>query len=230
MQDVNFLNKIQKFDRERITPRQAHAQGKGAYGYFELTHDMSKYTKACMFNGVGKKTQAFARMSTTIGDRESSDLLRDVRGFAWKFYTEEGNYDMVGINTPVFFLQDIMKGPDMFHSLRRHPIKGYYDVNTNWDFFANNPESMHMVTMIWSDYGVPYGYRHMNGYGAHTFKWVNAQGEVFFVKYTFKTDQGVKNFAEDERRKMMGVEPYFAARDLHEALDRGEFPSWTMYV
>jgi catalase len=146
----------------------------GAHGYFELTHDVTKYTKAKFLSQVGKRTECFARMSTTMGARESSDLFRDVRGFAWKFYTEEGNFDMVGIHVPVFFIRDPMMAPDMFHAMKKHPVKGYYDFNTMWDFLSSVPESLHCTTMIFTDRGVPKDYRHMDGYGAHTFKWVNA--------------------------------------------------------
>ena len=169
-------------------------------------------------------------MSTTIGPRGSSDLLRDVRGFALKFYTEEGNYDMVGINFPVFFFRDPMVAPDFFHALKPHPVKNIFDPNTQWDFFSHHPESIHAVTIMYTDRGTPQGYRHMNGYSANTFKWVNAKGEAFFVKYTYKTNQGVKNFTIQESLTTAGTNAYFSSQDLYESIAKGDFPSWTMYV
>jgi catalase len=160
----------------------------GAHGYFEVTKDMSRFTKASFLPKLGQRTPLFARMSTTIGSRGSSDLFRDVRGFALKFYTNEGNYDMVGINFPVFFFRDPMMAPDFYHALKQHPVKNIFDPNTMWVFFSQVPESMHALTIMYTDRGTPQGYRHMHGYSANTFKWVNENGEVFFVKYTFKTD------------------------------------------
>ena len=188
LQDFQFLNKIQKFDRERIPERAAHAQGQGAHGYFEVTHDVSKWCKAAFLSQVGKRTPLFSRMSTTIGSKGSSDLFRDIRGFALKFYTEEGNYDMVGINFPCFFFRDPMMAPDFFHALKQDPVKNFFDPNSMWDFFGQVPESMHALTIMYTDRGTPQGYRHMHGYSGNTYKWVNDKGEVFFVKYTFKTD------------------------------------------
>lgn len=169
-------------------------------------------------------------MSTTIGSKGSSDLFRDIRGFALKFYTEEGNYDMVGINFPCFFFRDPMMAPDFFHALKPHPVKNFFDPNAMWDFFGQVPESMHAVTIMYTDRGTPQGYRHMHGYSGNTFKWVNDKGEVFFVKYTFKTDQGIKNFTLNEAKTTAGYNAYYASQDLYEAIERGEYPSWTMYV
>jgi catalase len=188
LQDLHFINKIQKFDRERIPERAAHAQGQGAHGYFEVTKDLSEFTKAGFLQSVGMRIPLFARLSTTIGSKGSSDLFRDVRGFALKFYTNDGNYDMVGINFPVFFFRDPMVAPDFFHALKQHPTKNYFDPNTMWDFFSQVPESMHAMTIMYTDRGTPQGYRHIHGYSANTYKWVNKLGEVFFVKYTFKSN------------------------------------------
>jgi len=169
-------------------------------------------------------------MSTTIGSKGSSDLMRDIRGFALKFYTEQGNYDMVGINFPVFFFRDPMMAPDFFHALKPHPVKNIYDPNTMWDFFGQVPESMHALTIMYTDRGTPQGYRHMHGYSGNTYKWVNDKGEVFFVKYTFKSDQGIKNFSLDDAKTTAGYNSYYASQDLNEAIERKEYPSWTMYV
>lgn len=230
LQDSNFLNKIQHFDRERIPERAAHAQGMGAHGYFEVTHDVSMYTKARFLSQVGKRTSLFCRMSTTIGSRGSSDLLRDVRGFALKFYTEDGNYDVLGINFPVFFFRDPMQAPDFFHALKPHPVKNFFDPNSQWDFFSQVPESVHAVTIMYTDRGTPHGYRHMHGYSANTFKWVNENGEAHFVKYTFKTDQGIKNFTREEAFAAQGKNAYFSSQDLYESILNGNYPSWSMFV
>ncbi|CDW91299.1 catalase [Stylonychia lemnae] len=230
LQDTNFINKIQKFDRERIPERAAHAQGQGAHGYFEVTHDVTKYTKAKFLQNIGKRTPLFCRMSTTIGSRGSSDLLRDIRGFALKFYTEDGNYDLVGVNFPVFFFRDPMQAPDFFHAMKQHPVKNAFDPNTMFDFFSQVPESIHALTIMYTDRGTPVGYRHMHGYSANTFKWVNEQGQSFFVKYTLKTDQGIKNFSNQEALTTAGIQPYFSSLDLHESIQKGDFPSWKMFV
>lgn len=211
LQDLQFINKIQKFDRERIPERAAHAQGMGAHGYFEVTHDLSMFTKAKLFSSVGKRTKVFSRLSTTIGSRGSSDLLRDVRGFAVKFYTEEGNYDMLGINFPVFFFRDPMQAPDFFHALKPHPVKNMFDPNTMWDFFSQTPEAIHAVTIMYTDRGTPAGYRHMHGYSANTFKWVNDRGDSYFIKYTFETDQGIKNFTNQEALTTGGKNAYYSS-------------------
>ena len=176
LQDLAFMNKIQKFDRERIPERAAHACGVGAHGYFEVTHDVSKYTKAKFLSNVGKRTPLFCRLSTTIPSRGAPDLARDVRGFACKFYTEDGIYDMLGINFPVFFVRDPMQAADFFHAMKYHPVKNCFDPNTMFDFFSKHPESIHAATIMYTDRGTPATFRNMHGYSAHAFKWVNEQG------------------------------------------------------
>ncbi len=228
MQDVHLLEKLGHFDRERIPERVVHAKGAGAYGYFEVTADVTRYTKAKFLSRIGKKTDVFARFSTVGGEKGSADAARDPRGFAVKFYTEDGNYDLVGNNTPVFFIRDPLKFPDFIHTQKRHPATNLRDPDMFWDFLSLTPESVHQVTILFSDRGTPATYRHMNGYSSHTFKWYNGQGEYFWVQYHFKTDQGIKNLTLAESNRLSGEEPDHATRDLYEAIERGEHPSWTL--
>ncbi len=228
MQDVHLLEKLSHFDRERIPERVVHAKGAGAYGYFEVTADVTKYTRAAFLSKVGKKTDVFARFSTVGGEKGSADAERDPRGFALKFYTEEGNYDMTGNNTPVFFIRDPLKFPDFIHTQKRNPETNCKDANMFWDFLSLTPESVHQVTVLFSDRGTPATFRNMNGYSSHTYKWYNAKGEYFWVQYHFKTDQGIRNFTRQEAAEMCGKDPDHATRDLHAAIARGEFPSWTL--
>ncbi len=228
MQDVHLLEKLAHFDRERIPERVVHAKGAGAYGYFEVTADVSKYTKAAFLSEVGKKTDVFARFSTVGGEKGSADSERDPRGFAVKFYTEEGNYDLVGNNTPVFFIRDPLKFPDFIHTQKRNPATNCKDANMFWDFLSLTPESMHQVTVLFSDRGTPATYRNMNGYSSHTYKWYNDKGEYFWVQYHFKTDQGIKNFSGPEADAMRGTDPDQATRDLYDSIERGDYPSWTL--
>lgn len=230
MQDVHLLEKLAHFDRERIPERVVHAKGAGAYGYFEVTADVTKYTKAKFLSEVGKRTELFARFSTVGGEKGSADAERDPRGFALKFYTEEGNYDMVGNNTPVFFIRDPLKFPDFIHTQKRHPATNCKDPDMFWDFLSLTPESIHQVTILFSDRGTPKTYRHMNGYSSHTFKWYNDKGEYFWVQYHFKTEQGIQNFTAEEAGEMKVKDPDHATRDLHGAIERGEFPSWRLEV
>lgn len=230
LQDFNYIDKMAKFDRERIPERVVHARGQGAHGFLEVTKDVTKFTKAKFLSKIGQKTQLFARLSTVVGPRGSSDILRDVRGFSLKFYTEDGIYDLVGNNTPVFFIRDSMKFPDLIHALKPDPVGNYFDLNAQWDFWGKNPESIHQVLILFSDRGVPYGYRHMHGYSSNTFKWVNDKDEAFFVKYVFKTDQGIKNFADVAAKDKIGEDDYFSSRDLYEHIEQGDFPSWTWHV
>lgn len=188
LQDFHLIDKLAKFDRERIPERVVHAKGAGAHGYFEVTHDVTKYTKAKFLNEVGKRTPLFTRFSTVAGEKGAADTERDPRGFAVKFYTEDGIFDMVGNNTPVFFVKDPLKFPDFIHSQKRHPQTNLRDPNMIWDFWSLSPESLHQVTILMSDRGTPDGFCHMNGYSSHTYRWVNEKGEVHYVKYHFKTD------------------------------------------
>jgi len=228
MQDVHLLEKLGHFDRERIPERVVHAKGAGAGGYFEVTADLTRYTKAKFLSEVGKKTEVFARFSTVGGEKGSADAARDPRGFAVKFYTEEGNYDFVGNNTPVFFIRDPLKFSDFIHTQKRHPATNCKDPDMFWDFLSLTPESVHQVTVLFSDRGTPATYRHMNGYSSHTFKWYNEQGESFWVQYHFKTDQGIRNLTRQESTLLSGENPDHATEDLYNAVARGDFPSWTL--
>lgn len=228
MQDVHLLEKLGHFDRERIPERVVHAKGAGAYGYFEVTADVTKYTKARFLSEVGKKTDVFVRFSTVGGEKGSADAERDPRGFAMKFYTEEGNYDLVGNNTPVFFIRDPLKFADFIHTQKRHPATNCKDPDMFWDFLSLTPESIHQVTILFSDRGIPATYRNMNGYSSHTYKWYNDKGEYFWVQYHFKTDQKIKNLTRHEAEAMKGKDPDHATRDLFYAIEKGEYPSWTL--
>ncbi len=228
MQDVHLLEKLAHFDRERIPERVVHAKGAGAYGYFEVTKDVTRYTKAKFLSEVGKKTDLFVRFSTVGGEKGSADAERDPRGFAIKFYTEDGNYDMVGNNTPVFFIRDPLKFPDFIHTQKRNPATNLKDPDMFWDFLSLTPESIHQVTILFSDRGTPRTYRNMNGYSSHAFKWYNADGEVFYVQYHFKTDQGIENLTGPEADEMKSKDPDHATRDLYDAIASGDFPSWTL--
>jgi len=230
IQDVHFLEKMAHFDRERIPERVVHAKGAGAYGYFEVTADVSRYTKAKFLSEVGKKTDVFVRFSTVGGEKGSADAERDPRGFAVKFYTEDGNYDMVGNNTPVFFIRDPLKFPDFIHTQKRHPGSNLKDPDMFWDFLSLTPESVHQVTILFSDRGTPATYRNMNGYTSHTFKWYNDKGEYFWIKLHFKTEQGIKNLNASQAEELKGKDPDHATRDLHDAIARGEYPSWRVEV
>ena len=230
IQDFHLLDKMAKFDRERIPERVVHAKGSGAFGYLEITHDITKFCKAEIFDTVGKRTPCFARFSTVIGEQASADSERDPRGFSVKFYTQEGNWDMVGNNTPIFFIRDPLKFPDFIHALKRHPETGIKNVDGFWDFISLVPESAHQITILFSDRGTPYSFRHMHGFGSHTFRWVNEKNEAVYIKYHFLTDQGIKNFTDQEALNMRGIDPDFNRRDLRESIEAKKFPSWTMYV
>jgi catalase len=230
IQDVHLLEKLAHFNRERVPERVVHAKGAGAHGYFEVTNDMSKYTKAKLFNSVGKRTPMFIRFSTVAGELGSADTVRDPRGFAVKFYTEEGNYDLVGNNTPVFFIRDAIKFPDFIHTQKRDPKTHLKNPTAVWDFWSLSPESLHQVTYLMGDRGLPATLRHMNGYGSHTYKWVNADGAAVWVKYHFKSEQGVKNMAPELAGKLAGDNPDYHTEDLFHAIDKGDFPAWRLHV
>ena len=226
LQDVHVLEKLGHFDRERIPERVVHAKGAGAHGYFEVTGDVTMYTRAKFLSVVGKKTEVFVRFSTVGGEKGSADAERDPRGFAVKFYTEEGNYDLVGNNTPVFFIRDTIKFPDFIHTQKRNPATNLKDPDMFWDFLSLTPESIHQVTVLFSDRGIPATYRNMNGYSSHTYKWYNNKGEVFWVKYHLKTDQGIRNLTREEAEVTRAKDPDHATRDLYETIERGDYPSW----
>jgi len=230
MQDVHLMEKLAHFNRERIPERVVHAKGAGAYGYFEVTHDVTKYTRAKFLSKIGKRTEVFVRFSTVGGEKGSADAERDPRGFAVKFYTEEGNYDMTGNNTPVFFIRDPLKFPDFIHTQKRDPATNTKNANMFWDFLSLTPESVHQVTVLFSDRGTPKTYRHMNGYSSHTFKWYNAKGEYLWVQYHFKTEQGIQNLTRQEAARLAGENPDHATRDLFQSIERGEHPAWKVCV
>ncbi|MGY3230348.1 catalase [Luteibacter sp. HA06] len=230
LQDVWFLEKLAHFDREVIPERRMHAKGAGAFGTFTVTHDITQFTKATIFSEVGKTTEMVARFSTVAGERGAADAERDIRGFALKFYTEQGNWDLVGNNTPVFFIKDPLKFPDLNHVVKRDPRTGLRSAENNWDWWSLSPESIHQVTIVMSDRGVPASFRHMHGFGSHTYSFINAQNERFWVKFTFKTQQGIKNLTDAEAGQVVALDRESNHRDLYEAIERGEFPKWTLYV
>ena len=230
LQDVWYLEKMAHFDREVIPERRMHAKGSGAFGRFTVTHDISKYTKALLFSEVGKQTDMFVRFSTVAGERGAADAERDIRGFAMRFYTEQCNWDLVGNNTPVFFFRDPMKFPDLNHAVKRDPRTNMRSPTNNWDFWTGLPEALHQVTIVMSDRGIPASYRHMHGFGSHTFSFINAANERYWVKFHFKTQQGIKNLTDQEAAELVGQDRESSQRDLYEAIEGGDFPRWTMYV
>lgn len=230
LQDFILHEQMAHFNRERIPERVVHAKGSGAFGTFTITNDISKYTRAKVFNQLGKQTKVFLRFSTVGGEKGSADTERDPRGFAVKFYTEDGNWDLVGNNTPVFFIKDPKKFSDFIHTQKRDPYTNCKNPTMMWDFWSLNPESLHQVVFLMSDRGTPYGYRYMNGYGSHTFSFINDKNERFWVKFHFKSAQGIKNFTNDEATQMKAADMDFSQRDLVEAIDRGEYPKWNMKV
>lgn len=230
LQDVWFLEKLAHFDREVIPERRMHAKGSGAFGHFTVTHDITQYTKAALFTEVGKKTDMFVRFSTVAGERGAADAERDIRGFAMRFYTEQGNWDLVGNNTPVFFFRDPLKFPDLNHAVKRDPRTNMRSATNNWDFWTGLPEALHQITVVMSDRGIPASYRHMHGFGSHTFSFINAKNERYWVKFHFKTQQGIKNLTDQEAAELVGNDRESSQRDLYEAIEKGDFPRWTMYV
>src|SRR6476469_7025223 len=229
LQDHYLIEQMANFNRERIPERQPHAKGGGAFGRFEVTQDISQFTKAAVFQ-PGVTTELVARFSTVAGERGSPDTWRDPRGFAVKFYTSEGNYDMVGNNTPVFFVKDPMKFQDFIRSQKRRADTHLRDHDMQWDFWTLSPESAHQVTWLMGDRGLPRSWRTMNGYSSHTYMWVNAAGEKSWVKYHFKTNQGIEYFTQDEGDQMASIDTDYHIRDLREHIDDGDFPSWTLKV
>jgi len=230
LEDYWYLEKLAHFDREVIPERRMHAKGSGAFGTFTVTHDITKYTKAKIFSEVGKKTEMFARFSTVAGERGAADAERDIRGFAMKFYTEEGNWDLVGNNTPVFFMKDPYKFPDLNKAVKRDPKTNLRSPNNNWDFWSLLPEALHQVTITMSDRGIPKSYRHMNGYGSHTFSFLNAENKRSWVKFHFKTAQGIETITDQEAEALVGKDRESNQRDLFEAIEKGNFPKWNLKV
>jgi catalase len=228
LHDAYVVQKMQAFNRERVPERVVHAKGSGAHGFFEVTEDVTQFTRANFLSQVGKRTPVFLRFSTVAGELGSPDTARDPRGFALKFYTEEGNYDMVGNNTPTFFIRDASKFSDFIHSQKRRADTGMRDNNMQWDFWSLSPESAHQVTVLMSDRGTPRTFRHMNGYSSHTYSWVNAAGELFWVKYHFKTVQGIESFTAAEADALAGSDPDYHRRDLWNAIAGGNAPEWRL--
>jgi catalase len=230
LQDVWLLEKLAHFDREVIPERRMHAKGSGAYGTFTVTHDVTRYTKARLFSEVGKQTPIFTRFSTVAGERGAADAERDIRGFALKFYTEQGNWDLVGNNTPVFFFRDPLRFPDLNHAVKRDPRTGMRSAQSNWDFWTSLPEALHQVTIVMSQRGIPRSFRHMHGFGSHTFSLINANNERHWVKFTFKSQQGVENLSDEQAEKLIGRDRESHHRDLFDSIEAGDFPRWTFYI
>ncbi|KAH8888026.1 catalase [Thozetella sp. PMI_491] len=230
LQDFHLIDLLAHFDRERIPERVVHAKGAGAFGEFEVTHDITDITSADLFSEIGKKTRVAVRFSTVGGEKGSADQARDPRGFAIKFYTEEGNWDMVGNNTPIFFIRDGVKFPTFIHTQKRNPQTNLKDATAFWDFLSSNQESVHEVMHLFSDRGTPASYRHINTYSGHTFKFTKTDGSFKYIKLHFKTNQGNKTLTNEEATALSATNPDYQTQDLFEAIERGEFPSWTLYV
>lgn len=230
LQDIWLLEKLAHFDREVIPERRMHAKGSGAFGHFTVTNDITGLSKASLFSAKGKKTEVFVRFSTVAGERGAADAERDIRGFAVKFYTEEGNWDLVGNNTPVFFLRDPLRFPDLNHAVKRDPRTNLRSAQNNWDFWTLLPEALHQITYVMGDRGLPDGYRFMHGFGSHTFSFINAANERTWVKFHLKSQQGIRNLSDAEAEAIVAKDRESAQRDLFDAIERGDFPRWTLAV
>jgi len=230
LQDIHLVEKLAHFNRERVPERVVHAKGSGAFGTFRVTGDITRYTRAKLFERVGKQTPAFLRFSTVGGEQGSADTERDPRGFAVKFYTEEGNWDMVGNNTPVFFIKDPLKFPDFIHTQKRNPRTHLKDPNAKWDFWSLSPEALHQIVILFSDRGTPDGYRFLHGFSSHTFSLINANGERVWIKWHFKSKQGIRNLTPADAGRLAGEDPDYAQRDLFNAIARKDFPKWRVCI
>src|SRR6201998_893114 len=230
LQDLRLIEKLAHFDREVIPERRMHAKGWGAYGTFTTTHDITKYTKAKIFSKIGKQTPMFARFSTVAGERGAADAERDIRGFALKFYTEDGNWDIVGNNTPVFFFRDPLRFSDLNHAIKRDPRTGLRSAQNNWDFWTLLPEAIHPVTIVMSDRGIPKSFRYMHGFGSHTFSMINAENKRTWVKFHFRTQQGIENLTDAAGARTICKDPQRQVRDLFNAIEEGRFPRWTLFI
>ncbi|HEX7262221.1 MAG TPA: catalase, partial [Luteolibacter sp.] len=230
LQDYQLIEKLAHQNRERIPERVVHAKGSGAFGALTITHDITRYSKAAIFSEVGKQTSCLLRFSTVAGERGAADTERDVRGWALKFYTEQGNWDMVGNNTPVFFVRDPLKFPDFIHTQKRHPRTNMRCATAMWDFWSLSPESLHQVTILMSDRGLPKSYRHTHGFGSHTYSFINAAGERFWVKFHFKSRQGIQNLTNREGEAIIARDREASQRDLYEAIENGDFPKWDFKI
>ncbi|NVE01498.1 catalase [Massilia sp. BJB1822] len=230
LQDVWHLEKLAHFHREVIPERRMHAKGSGAFGTFTVTQDITRFSKAALFSQVGKKTEVFLRFSTVAGERGAADAERDIRGFAVKFYTEQGNWDVVGNNTPVFFMRDPLKFPDLNHAVKRDPRTNLRSAESNWDYWTLLPEALHQVTILMSERGIPASYRHMHGFGSHTFSFINAANERFWVKFHFQCQQGIRNLSDEEAQAVIARDRESSQRDLYESIERGDYPRWKLQV
>ena len=230
LQDYQLVEKLAHQNRERIPERVVHAKGSAAYGILKITHDISQYTKADFLNGIGKQTEVFLRFSTVAGERGAADAERDVRGFALKCYTQHGNFDLVGNNTPVFFIRDPYKFPDFVHTQKRHPRSNLRSATAMWDFWSKSPESLHQITILFSDRGIPASYRHMNGYGSHTYSFINSKDQRFWVKFHFKTEQGIRCLTNEQSQAVIADDRESAQRDLFDSIENGDLPRWKFYV
>ncbi|MCB8875962.1 catalase [Acidisoma silvae] len=230
LQDIWLIEKLAHFDREVIPERRMHAKGSGAHGSFTVTHDITRYTKAKIFSAIGKETPMFIRFSTVAGERGAADAERDIRGFAMKFYTEDGNWDIVGNNTPVFFFRDPLRFPDLNHAIKRDPRTGLRSADNNWDFWTLLPEALHQVTIVMSERGIPRSYRHMHGFGSHTFSMIDTGGVRHWVKFHFRSQQGIQNLTDAEAEGLIGKDRETHGRDLFESIERGDFPRWTLFI
>jgi len=230
LQDIWLIEKLAHFDREVIPERRMHAKGWGAYGTFTVTHDITRYTKAKIFSTVGKQTPLFTRFSTVAGERGAADAERDIRGFALKFYTEDGNWDLVGNNTPVFFFRDPLRFPDLNHAVKRDPRTGLRSADNNWDFWTLLPEALHQVTIVMSDRGIPKDFRHMHGFGSHTFSMINDANERVWVKFHYRSQQGIENLSDQDAANLVANDRETHGRDLLDAIERGDFPRWTLFI
>ncbi len=230
LQDIWLIEKLAHFDREVIPERRMHAKGWGAHGTFTTTRDVTRYTKARIFSRIGKKTDVFVRFSTVAGERGAADAERDIRGFAVKFYTEEGNWDIVGNNTPVFFFRDPLRFPDLNHAIKRDPRSGLRSADSNWDFWSLLPEALHQVTIVMSDRGIPRSFRHMHGFGSHTFSMINAEGERVWVKFHFRSRQGIENLTDQAAAAIVAVDRESHGRDLFDSIEAGAYPEWTLFI
>ncbi|MDR0243343.1 MAG: catalase [Burkholderia sp.] len=230
LQDVWLIEKLAHFDREVIPERRMHAKGAGAYGTFTVTRDVTQYTKAKIFSEIGKQTPMFVRFSTVAGERGAADAERDIRGFALKFYTDEGNWDLVGNNTPVFFFRDPLRFPDLNHAVKRDPRTGMRSAESNWDFWSLLPETLHQVTIVMSERGIPRSFRHMHGFGSHTYSLINATNDRTWVKFHYRSQQGIENLTDAQAEALIGKDRETHQRDLFESIERGEFPRWTLFI
>ncbi len=230
LQDVWLLEKLAHFAREVIPERRMHAKGAGAHGTFTVTQDVTRYTKASIFSQIGNQTPMLVRFSTVAGERGAADAERDIRGCAFRFYTEEGNWDVVGNNTPVFFFRDPLRFPDLNHAIKRDPRTGMRSADNNWDFWSLLPEALHQVTIVMSERGIPKSFRHMHAFGSHTYSFINADNQRTWVKFHFRTQQGIENLSDAEAEALVGRDRESHHRDLYESIKRGDFPRWTLFI